>query len=78
MAKKRPKPPKWTRSSQRAYQKAVADAGEQVARRRGDPKATERQTRERAFAEIDLRAAAMPTPAQTKDVKFIKRGIHRT
>jgi len=70
-------PPSLTRASRRAYQKAVADAGERVARLRGAPEALERQARERAFAEIGRRVATTPTQKQKKAVAFLKNAVRR-
>jgi hypothetical protein len=71
------KPPTLSRSSRRDYAKAIDDAGERAARLRGDPKAIEREAREKAFEDIERRAATMPTQKQTKYVEFMKRGVHR-
>ncbi len=75
MAKQKPT---LSRSNKRAFKQAIGDAAEHAALLRADPAAIERAARQRAFADVERRAAGMPTAQRKQAVRYMTRGMHRT
>ncbi len=75
MPRKTTAPPKLSRASKKAYAKAFADAGEQVALKQNDPAAIMEAARRKAADGIDRSVAANSATAQT--VRSAKHGNFR-
>jgi hypothetical protein len=65
-----------SRKAKQAYEQAIADADERIARLQGDPNAFSREARRRIKANIDEIARTMPTPKLQKTAGYAKKGVH--
>jgi hypothetical protein len=75
MPKKKITPLKLTRASKKAYAKAIADAGEEVAMKQNDPAAIVEAARRKVVSTVDKQAEVNPATASI--VRFIKHGNFR-
>jgi hypothetical protein len=75
MPKKKITPLKLTRASEKAYAKAIADAGEEVAMKQNDPAAIVEAARRKVVSTVDKQAEVNPATASI--VRFSKHGNFR-